>query len=325
LESIPISITASPLGLPAPSPTELARIKSRLAAFDASDRDRLLREEALNELESFIYRSRDLTEDEEFAKVLTSEQLVTLTERVSTASDWLYGDGADAKTAEFKEKLKSLKEIVEPALKRKQESAVRPARIQLLQDSLKNAQMVISVMEKQIAQDEEIYSSSLAASSSSTSESESSTSSAASASAAVDLDDLEDDAYASSSSTSTGEPSAALTYSVFHPSDLTSLSETYETANTWLEARLAAQEKLSETDDAALTVAEIDTNLKRLERVMNRIYEKMGAAATKKASNDKPPKKNGKKDKEQAKDKEPVKEDTAPEKEKPTYNKKDEL
>ncbi|CEN62434.1 Putative Hsp70 family chaperone Lhs1/Orp150 [Aspergillus calidoustus] len=328
LESIPISITASPLGLPAPTPAELARIKARLAAFDASDRERLLREEALNELESFIYRSRDLAEDEEFAKVLTPEQLATLTERVSTASDWLYDDGADAKTPEFKEKLKFLKEIVEPALKRKQENAVRPARIQLLQESLKNAQMVISVMEKQIAQDEEIYSS-LAASSSSTSESESSTSTAASASTAIDLDDLEDDAYASSSSTSTAEPSAStpaiLTYSVFQPSDLTSLSETYETANTWLQARLAAQEKLSETDDAALTVAEIDTNLKRLERVMNRIYEKMGAAATRKASNDKPPKKNGKKDKEQAKEKEPVKEESAPEKEKPTYNKKDEL
>ncbi|KAL2858202.1 actin-like ATPase domain-containing protein [Aspergillus pseudodeflectus] len=328
LESIPISITASPLGLPAPTPAELARIKARLAAFDASDRERLLREEALNELESFIYRSRDLAEDEEFAKVLTPEQLATLTERVSTASDWLYDDGADAKTPEFKEKLKFLKEIVEPALKRKQENAVRPARIQLLQESLKNAQMVISVMEKQIAQDEEIYSS-LAASSSSTSESKSSTSTAASASTAIDLDDLEDDAYASSSSTSTAEPSAStpatLTYSVFQPSDLTSLSETYETANTWLQARLAAQEKLSETDDAALTVAEIDTNLKRLERVMNRIYEKMGAAATRKASNDKPPKKNGKKDKEQAKEKEPVKEESAPEKEKPTYNKKDEL
>ncbi|KAJ0425715.1 Hsp70 protein-domain-containing protein [Aspergillus carlsbadensis] len=331
LESIPISITASHLGLPAPSPAELARIKSRLAAFDASDRDRLLREEALNELESFIYRSRDLAEDEEFAKVLTPEQLATLTERVSTTSDWLYDDGADAKTPEFKEKLKTLKDIVEPALKRKQENAVRPARIQLLQESLKNAQMVISVMEKQIAQDEEIYSSSLAASSSSsTSEGESSTSSAASESTAVDLDDLEDDAYATSSSSSTtAEPSAStpvtLTYSVFQPSDLTTLSETYETANTWLEARLAAQEKLPETEDAALTVAEIDTNLKRLERVMNRIYEKMGAAATRKSSNDKPPKKNGKKDKEQAKEKEPAKEESTPKKEKPTYNKKDEL
>ncbi|KAL2833539.1 Hsp70 protein-domain-containing protein [Aspergillus pseudoustus] len=325
LESIPISLTSSPLGIPGPSPAELTRIQGRLAAFDASDRDRLLREEALNELESFIYRSRDLAEDGEFAKVLTSEQLATLTERVSTASDWLYDDGADAKTAEFKEKLKSLKEIVQPALKRKQENASRPARIQLLQESLKNAQMVISVMEKQIAQDEDIYSSSLAASPSSASETESS----ASSPSASTLDDLEDDAYASSS---TAEPTpsapATLSYSIFQPSDLTSLSETYEAANTWLESRLAAQEKLSDMDEAALTVAEIDTNLKRLERVMNRIYEKMGAAATRKASNDKPTKKNGKKDKEQAKEKdgktkEPVKEDPAPEK--PAYNKKDEL
>ncbi|KAL3463256.1 Hsp70 protein-domain-containing protein [Aspergillus heterothallicus] len=328
LESIPISLVASPLSIPAPSPAELARIQGRLAAFDASDRDRLLREEALNELESFIYRSRDLTEDEEFAKVLTPEQLATLTERVSAASDWLYDDGADAKTSEFKEKLKSLKEIVDPALKRKQENAVRPARIQLLQDSLKNAQMVISVMEKQIAQDEDLYSTSLAASSPSASETDSSPSASPSAST---LDDLEDDAYASSSSTSAeSAPSApaTLTYSIFQPSDLTSLSETYETANTWLESRLAAQEKLSDSDEAALTVAEIDTNLKRLERVMNRIYEKMGAAATRKTSNDKPPKKNGKKDKEQAKEKdekrkEPVKEEPAPEK--PAYNKKDEL
>ncbi|KAL4774554.1 Hsp70 protein-domain-containing protein [Aspergillus nidulans var. acristatus] len=327
-ETIPISFTTFPLGVPAPSPAELERIQSRLAAFDASDRDRILREEALNELESFIYRSRDLAEEEEFVKVLKADDLTALTERVAATSDWIY-DSEDAKTPEFKEKLKSLKEIVEPALKRRQENAVRPARVQLLQESLKNAQMVISVMEKQIQQDEDIYSSSLAAASTPTaSESETSSSTP---SASADAGDLEDDAYSTSTSETSSAKSATtpapLKYSVFQPSDLASLSETYETASSWLEARLAVQEKLNETDDPALTVAEIDTHLKRLERISNRIYEKMGAAAARKSSGDKPTKKNGKKDKaeepvqeKEAKDTEENKQD-----EKPNYNKKDEL
>ncbi|KAL4917796.1 Hsp70 protein-domain-containing protein [Aspergillus aurantiobrunneus] len=332
LEAISVSFTTFPLGVPAPSTAELGRIKTRLVAFDASDRERLLREEALNELESFIYRSRDLAENEEFVKVLEADKLATLIERASAASDWIYGDGEDAKTPEFKEKLKSLKEIVDPALKRKYEHEARPARVQTLQESLKNAQMIISVMEKQIQQDEEIYSSNLAATSTSTaSDSEAS----ASPSSPADGDDLEDDAYGTStpeiSSAKTTPGPAPLKYSVFQPSDLTSLSETYTSANSWLEAQLALQEQLGNTDDPSLTVSEIDSHLQRIDRVLNRIYEKMGAAAAKKSSNGKPTKKNGKKDKtenptQESEKEQPVEETEAKkENEKPNYNKKDEL
>ncbi|KAL4880201.1 Hsp70 protein-domain-containing protein [Aspergillus karnatakaensis] len=327
VEAIPVSFTSTPLGLLTPSPEELVRISSRLAAFDASDRDRILREEALNELESFIYRSRDLTEDEDFVKTLKADDLATLVERVSTASDWIYEDGADAKTSELKERLRALKDIVEPALKRKQENSSRPERVQSLKESLKNAQMVISVMEKQIQQDEEIYSSSLAGASISTA-SDSETSDSASPSASANADDLEGDAYASSTSetsSATTPVPVALKYTIFQPSDLTALSETVESATSWFEARLALQEQLGETDEPSLTIAEIDTHLKRLERAMNRIYEKMGAAATKKSSNDKSTKKNNKKDNGEKPKQEKEDSTKETEKEKPTYNKKDEL
>ncbi|KAL4970420.1 Hsp70 family protein [Aspergillus stella-maris] len=325
LEVIPIRFTSSPLGVPGPSATELARIKGRLAAFDASDRDRLLREEALNELESFIYRTRDLSEDEEFVKVLTTDQLAALIEKVAAAGDWIY-DAEDAKTSEFKDKLNVLKDIVDPALKRKQENAARPARVQILQETIKNSQMIINVMEKQIQQDEEIYSSSLSASTSTASVSDAS----ASPSAPADVDDLEDDAYATSTSETTSAKTtpgpAPLKYSIFQPSDLTSLSETVESANTWLEERLTVQEKLNSTDDPSLTIAEIDGHLKRIERISNRIYEKMGAAAAKKSSGEKSSKKNGKKDKaEKAEKKEKETEAKKEDEKKPDYNKKDEL
>jgi hypoxia up-regulated 1 len=321
VELIPVSFKTSPLGTPAPSDGEMTRIQTRLSAFDASDRDRILREEALNELESFIYRSRDLADDEEFVKALKADQLAELQEKTASASDWLYGDGADATTSEFRAKLKSLKDIVNPALKRKQENANRPARAQLLQDLLKNSKTILDILQKQIEQDEELYSSSLssATSTQSTESSSSTTTSTASSSessstAADPLDDLEKDPYTTSTSettsTTTTPKSTGPKYSIFHPSDLSSLTKIYESTNTWLETQLALQEKLTESDDPALTVAEMDTRLKELERTMNRIYEKMGAAAARsgkssgdqskengKSNGQKPKKDKGKKEK----------------------------
>lgn len=294
LETIPIGLTSTPLGTPAPSPEELRRIKDRLAAFDASDRERVLREEALNELESFIYRGRDLVEDEEFQKAIKKDQLDVLNEQLATASDWLYGDGADAKRKEFQDKLKSLKDIVDPAVRRKTENSLRPTRQTLLQEMLKSAKAITEVMEKQIKSDEEAFSSSLSASSSATSASESVTeASSASPTSSPSTEtpsptnsfaDLDDDAYATSSSSSTSATTTAApskpatpTYSVFTPADLSSLTKVYESVNTWFETQQALQEKLTESDDPALTVSDIDSHLRELERVLSRISSKMSA------------------------------------------------
>ncbi|CAG8152618.1 unnamed protein product [Penicillium olsonii] len=309
LEVIPISLKSVQLGTPAPSAEELLRINNRLVAFDTSDRDRILREEALNELEAFIYRSRDLTENEEFTKAIKPEQATLLGERVSSASDWLYEESDNAKTADFQSKLKGLKEIVNPALKRMKESASRPGRVQLLQDMLKNAESMQTLIKNQIESDEQIYSSALAASSTST-ETEAPTETPASDEG---LEDLEDDAY-SSSTTSTKSAAAAKPtgpkYTLFTPSDLTSITQALEGTGPWLETQLGLQEKLTESDDPALTVLEVDSRMRDFERILNRLYERMTAAAGqkktsggKKSSKDKKPEEK-KKTKEQKKEKE---------------------
>ncbi|CAG7990773.1 unnamed protein product [Penicillium olsonii] len=309
LEVIPISLKSVQLGTSAPSAEELLRINNRLVAFDTSDRDRILREEALNELEAFIYRSRDLTENEEFTKAIKPEQATLLGERVSSASDWLYEESDNAKTADFQSKLKGLKEIVNPALKRMKESASRPGRVQLLQDMLKNAESMQTLIKNQIESDEQIYSSALAASSTST-ETEAPTETPASDEG---LEDLEDDAY-SSSTTSTKSAAAAKPtgpkYTLFTPSDLTSITQALEGTGPWLETQLGLQEKLTESDDPALTVLEVDSRMRDFERILNRLYERMTAAAGqkktsggKKSSKDKKPEEK-KKTKEQKKEKE---------------------
>lgn len=294
VEIIPIALKSTPLGTKAPSASELARIRARLAAFDASDRERILREEALNELESFIYRSRDLIEGEDFVNAVKADQLTTLQEKVSQASDWLYEDSDNAHTADFKAKLKDLKSIVDPALKRIQEASSRPARVELLQEMLKNAESMKSLIESQIAIDDAAYSSSLSASSTATVEDETDSASTPTAAPTDNLDDLDDDAYSTSTKKTSTKSSAAAKptgpkYTLFTPSDLTTLTQAYDTTKPWLEAQLELQEKLTDSDDPALTVVEIDSRLREFERILNRMYERMTAAAGKgqKAGGDK--------------------------------------
>ncbi|OQE41250.1 hypothetical protein PENCOP_c005G06603 [Penicillium coprophilum] len=287
LEVIPISLKSVELGTPAPSVAELGRINNRLLAFDNSDRERILREEALNELESFIYRSRDLADNEEFIKAVKPDQLAILSERVSQASDWLYEESDNAKTADFQSKLKDLKVIVNPALKRMKESSSRPARVQLLQDMLKNAESMKELIKNQIENDEQLYSSSLSSASASATFTSTETSSSTPAPATSDegVDDLDEDPYSTSSSSTTPTKSSATAkptgpkYSLFTPADLTAITEAYESTNPWLETQLSLQGKLGESDDPAFTVVEVDSRLREFERILNRMYERMTSAA----------------------------------------------
>ncbi|KAJ5312029.1 hypothetical protein PENANT_c022G01183 [Penicillium antarcticum] len=279
-EIIPISLKSTPLGTPAPSAAELLRIHARLSAFDTSDNDRILREEALNELESFIYRSRDLADNEEFVKAVKADQLTLLSERASKASDWLYEESDNAKTAEFQSKLKDLKDIVNPALKRMKESSARPARVELLKDMLKNAESMKELIKNQIENDEQTYSSSLSASSATSTESETSTPTPAASDEG--LDDLDEDTYSTSTTSTKTAATAKPTgpkYSLFTPTDLTALTQAYESTAPWLDTQLGLQEKLTESDDPALTLVEVDSRLRDFERILNRLYERMTAAA----------------------------------------------
>ena len=306
LEIIPVSLKATVLGIPSLSLAEVSRIESRLAAFDAADRDRVLREEALNELEAFIYSTRDLVSKEGFIKNIREEQLSILNERLELASEWLYGEGVDSRTKDFQDKLNSLKEIVDPALKREKENSLRPSRITLLEETLKGTKSIVELMEKQIENDEAMFSSLLSATNSPSvetlnPEASSSTTISLAESSTDAFADLDDDPYSTSTTTTTTTPTAIPTapvYSLYTPAELASLSKVCKSVNTWLETQRVLQEQLTEADDPVLTVADIDKRLRELERVMNRIYERMGAnfkAGGKGSGDQKSQKKNGKK------------------------------
>ena len=77
--------------------------------MDYSDNQRRAREEARNNLESFVYHVQDFLQNQEVLHVSTDSQRTELSSKLSETSDWLYGEGEEAQTAEFITRLSNLK------------------------------------------------------------------------------------------------------------------------------------------------------------------------------------------------------------------------
>ncbi|KAG9839247.1 actin-like ATPase domain-containing protein, partial [Aureobasidium melanogenum] len=283
-ETIPLKLTTVAKGLPQPAPEDIKRMKERLAAFDRSDLSRIQREEALNVLEAYTYRTRDLLENSDFIGASTEAVRSQLTSLLSSTSDWLYGEGSSAKAEAFKSKLNDLKAIVDPVQKRREEAAARPEILKSLQSSLDQTKSMVDLIGKQIA--DSVSSASEAALSSSTTAEAS-----PSSTPADDLDDLEEpDASSTSSSARASEPPYLTPYT---EEDLTSITKVYESVAEWVKTKMAEQDKLQAFEDPAFTAKEIEAKAKELNKALMDMVTKrmqMPKRSTSSSSSSKKPK-----------------------------------
>ncbi|ROT36395.1 stress protein ORP150 [Sodiomyces alkalinus F11] len=135
LVSIPVKVTVEK-ATPALSKEDIKKSKTRLQAFEASDKVRVQTEEALNQLEGFTYKVRDLLENESFLAACTNDERTTLEQKSREAGEWLDGDGADAPRSELKAKYKELYDMATRVQKRSEESEKRPELVTALKDAL---------------------------------------------------------------------------------------------------------------------------------------------------------------------------------------------
>lgn len=80
----------------------------RIKELDQLDEKRRLREEARNNLESFVYRIQDFLYDDTVAIVSTEKQREELSRQLSETSDWLYDEGEQAETSAYIDRLRKL-------------------------------------------------------------------------------------------------------------------------------------------------------------------------------------------------------------------------
>jgi hypoxia up-regulated 1 len=237
---------------------ELQKIKSRMKAFDTSDKDRKKREEALNSLESYTYKVRDMIEDEKFIAASTNEIRSEIESKGKSASEWLYGDGASAKTAEFKARLKELEDLVNPIVARKEEIKQRPGLIDGLKTSLEQTKSMVKALKDSAAK------ASQAAAEASASAEKSASEASATPSVADELDALDDEPVTTASPAETLIPEMPL-YAV---EDLDHLTSSYQAVESWLEEKIAAQSKLKDSDEPVLKAKDLTSKAEELNRVL---------------------------------------------------------
>ncbi|XP_061356723.1 heat shock 70 kDa protein 17 [Gastrolobium bilobum] len=109
----------------------LDEAKRKLQALDKKDAERKRTAELKNNLEGYIYTTKEKIETlEEFEKVSTSEERQSFVEKLDQVQDWLYTDGEDANATEFQERLDQLKTVGDPIFFRLKELTARPAAVE---------------------------------------------------------------------------------------------------------------------------------------------------------------------------------------------------
>ncbi|KOS21808.1 Hypoxia up-regulated protein 1 [Escovopsis weberi] len=282
--SIPVEISTEKIGYQDLSKAEWTKAKNRLKAFAASDKDRLQREEALNQLEAYTYRVRDQVDSEAVIAKSTDEEREALTLKANEFSDWLYEDSEEATKEDFQAKLKILEDILEPILARIKEAEGRPALISRLNTAIQEAEHLLSAARRQAADYEQQLADFEAQATSPEPETPS-------PEAAGEFDGLEEEgsqetmkekkkaAAAAEKKKKAGPPKPA--HSKQDMDDLEALhTSTYE----WLAELLAKQDALAETADPVLLTRDLVAKNEALTRAntkfIMKIIEKQPKVAT---------------------------------------------
>ena len=266
VEIIPIQFLSEAAGSPQITPAELRRVKDRLDALDASDRSRVLREEAFNTLESFTYRVRDMVSEENFVIVSTEKERSAIEESGKSTSEWLYGEGSAASRDMIKSKLQDLRDLVNPIQKRKDETKKRPEEIRLLQEALEQTRTLIGVVKGEAEK-----ASSAAAAASSESQVSSSQTTTSALPDVDDFADLDDEPYSSTVSSANPQKPQMPMYS---PEDLATLTTAYESVQSWLDRKLTEQAKLSAVEDPAILSSDLAAKSRELNEVVMNMLRK---------------------------------------------------
>lgn len=259
-ESIPLELEILKAGFPALTEEIKTSMIKRLDGFDHHDADRVARDTHFNELESFVYKLRELVTDETFISAAPQAILSTLSEKASTISDWLY-EAEHSTTAELKAKYAELKELFDPIHKRREEHSRRPDQMGLLSNALEQTKQLVELMNEAITQDAEKLAKAVAEAAAEVESSSSSADAAATAAPADELDGLDDSSSSSTTTTTTTSTAKPLPTPRYTEDEVATLQGLVAEVSAWIDEKTAAQAALALHEDPVVTLKDIESKI----------------------------------------------------------------
>eukprot|EP00249_Psilotum_nudum_P022820 c28651_g1_i2 orf=645-3266(-) len=147
---VPLKIEDISAGLVRPMTKEtLLKAGLRLEKLNHLDAEKKQTAELKNSLEEYIYATKEkLDSAEGIEKVSTKEGREYFRQQLSDVEDWLYTDGEDAPTVEFKKRLETLKAIGDPIFFRLAEVTDRPAAVHFAQQYIDGLKEILDGWEQ---------------------------------------------------------------------------------------------------------------------------------------------------------------------------------
>jgi hypothetical protein len=118
--------------------------------LDSQDDIRAEREAALNGLESYIYKCKELSWEDDIEEFTKPEELEKLKELASETSEWLEDHMEHQITSDFTDKKKELQVVAGPIFKRRSEHSQTPIQVENLADQIKAAFSLRDVLEQKL-------------------------------------------------------------------------------------------------------------------------------------------------------------------------------
>ncbi|CAG8574514.1 8554_t:CDS:10 [Cetraspora pellucida] len=138
VETIPLNLEVEYVGITPMGINEKNAAIKRLHAMDETDRRRQAREEARNNLESFVYNVQDFLSDQIVIKVSTEKQRKELAAKSAETSEWLYEEGEEAPIESLRTRLDDLRLLEKPITYRRDEHTRRPEAVSAIQSVINN-------------------------------------------------------------------------------------------------------------------------------------------------------------------------------------------
>lgn len=143
---------------PAWTSAQIASKRAFIDALDAADRDRRLKDAAMNDLETFAYAVKNrINDDSSLSKVSTEEQRDSLLADVQAELEWLDETGSNTDTQVYKDRLAVVEKKANAIYTRLAELTTRPAEVAKARTKLEKYKKTVSTWNEtmpQITEDE---------------------------------------------------------------------------------------------------------------------------------------------------------------------------
>jgi hypoxia up-regulated 1 len=152
----PLLVNTVQLSSVLPLASESTEISTRYTLLRNKELERRERQQVRNDLEAFVYNTREKLSDDEQSEFISAQEKETLLTALQETGDWIYADGANADVSAFQNKRSILDDLVAPWMRRVLNDREVPPALRRLKNVMNTTKVFLVAAAEEIKNDTEL-------------------------------------------------------------------------------------------------------------------------------------------------------------------------